>query len=661
MSIKTKIDILIEKINQANYEYHTLDNPTISDFEYDALLKELIDLEEKYPNYKRIDSPSLKIGGEVLDNFEKVTHNIPMMSLSNVFNFDELYKFDERIKKEVENYTYITELKIDGLAVSLKYENGIFIQAATRGDGIIGEDVTENVKTIKSLPLKLTENINIEVRGEIFMPYKSFTLLNKQRNENNEQLFQNPRNAAAGTIRQLDSKIVSSRNLDIFIYTIVNQENYTNTQEEALKYLAKLGFKVNKNYKKVLNVQNLIETINEYDDIRKTLQYDTDGVVIKVNEFNLYDEIGYTAKFPKWATAYKFQAEQKETKVLDIIYQVGRTGVITPVAVLEPTFISGSTVSRATLHNEDYILDKDIRINDYVYIHKAGEIIPEVISVNLNKRKDQAKFEMTTKCPVCHHEIKRFENEADYYCINTNCPGKIQFGLIHYASKNAMDINSLGEKNVEILHKLGYIKKITDIYYLKDKYDELIKLEGFGKKSIDNLLEGIEKSKEKPFSKLLFGLGIKHVGQKVSTILVNHFGNIDNLKNATEEEFLNIYEIGPMIAKSVISYFQDEENIKLIEELKKLNLKLDEEKQKVKESYFTNKTVVVTGKLEKYGREEIKELLVSLGANVTNSVSKKTDILIFGTDAGSKYDKALELNIMLIDEQKLGEILDGLY
>lgn len=661
MNIKAKIDLLIDKINKANYEYHTLDNPTISDYEYDMLLKELIELEEQYPEYKRIDSPSLKIGGKVLDSFNKVTHATPMMSLANVFDFGELIKFDERIKKEVDNYTYLTELKIDGLAVSLKYENGIFVQAATRGDGIVGEDVTENVKTIKSLPLKLNHDINIEVRGEIFMPYKSFLQLNEQRKENNEQLFANPRNAAAGTIRQLDSKIVASRNLDMFVYTIVEQDKYASTQEDALLYLKELGFKVNLNYERIKDIETLILKIKEYDELRNKLQYDTDGVVVKVNEFNLHDEIGYTARSPKWAAAYKFQAEQKETKLLDIIYQVGRTGVITPVAVLEPVFISGSTVSRATLHNEDYILDKDIRINDFVFIHKAGEIIPEVISVNLDKRDKQIKFEMTDKCPVCGHEIKRFENEADYYCINSNCPGKIQFGLIHFASKNAMDINSLGEKNVELLHKLGYLNKITDIYYLKNKYEELIKIEGFGKKSIDNLLEGIEQSKEKPFSRLLFGLGIKHVGQKVSMILTNHFGSIDNLKNATEEEMLNIYEIGPMIAKSVISYFKDEENIKLIEELKELNLQLEEDKKTIKDSYFTNKTVVITGRLEKYGREEIKELLMSLGANVTNSVSKKTDILVYGSDAGSKYNKALELNVMLVDETKLGELLDGLY
>ncbi|MBN2300007.1 MAG: NAD-dependent DNA ligase LigA, partial [Acholeplasmataceae bacterium] len=463
MDEKQRIVELTRILNQANYDYHTLDQPTISDQLYDQYLKELIALEELNPEFKQKDSPTEKIGGIVLSGFDKVDHKVPMMSLSNVFNEDELIQFDERIRKAVSDFSYVTEMKIDGLAVSLTYEKGLFVRAATRGNGVTGEDVTHNVQTIKSLPLKLNEPIDIEVRGEIYMPHSSFKKLNEMRLSNNEPLFANPRNAAAGTIRQLDTKVVASRNLDMFVYTIVHAEDYVKTQNDALSYLSKLGFKVNQNYQNVFGVKTLIEQINNYDQLRKISKYDTDGVVIKVNEFNLYEQIGYTSKFPKWATAYKFQAEQVETILKDITFQIGRTGVVTPVAELEPVLISGSTVARATLHNEDYIKAKDIRVGDTVLVHKAGEIIPEVIEVVLAKRKDEKPFEMIETCPVCGHPLIRKDGEADHYCSNPICPGKNINSLIHFSSRVAMDIDTLGDKVVETLHDLGYLNRIPDI------------------------------------------------------------------------------------------------------------------------------------------------------------------------------------------------------
>jgi len=661
VDIKKQILELIKQINQANYEYHTLDQPKISDQSYDRLLKELIELEELHPEYRYEDSPTQKIGGVILSSFTKVKHQIPMMSLSNVFDENELRSFDERIKKVVSSFSYITELKIDGLAVSLLYENGVFVRAATRGNGSIGEDVTHNVKTIKSLPLKLNDSIDIEVRGEIFMPHKSFKMLNEERLNEGEALFANPRNAAAGTIRQLDSKVVSKRNLDLFIYTIVNQMDYAATQEEALQYLSHLGFKVNPNYQKVFGIESLIETIHQYDIIRKRLPYDTDGVVIKVNEFSLYEDIGYTAKFPKWATAYKFQAERVETILKDITFQVGRTGVITPVAELEPVLISGSMVARATLHNEDYIKHKDIRIQDTVLVHKAGEIIPEVIEVVLDKRTNQKSFTMIKKCPICQGEVVRKEGEADHYCINPECPGKSMYGLIHFSSRQAMDIDTLGEKIVETLHDLGYLNKISDIYHLKEYKDALKDLPGFGDKKIYTLLKAIEESKKQSFDRLVFGLGIKHVGSKVAKTLTKYYASMDALKSAKLEDLQSIPEIGPMIAQSVVNYFQNEINLAQIEELQSLGLNMAIEITETIESPFTDKTIVLTGKLGLYSRDEATEMLEKFGAKVTSSVSSKTDLVIYGEEAGSKLAKAKELNVEIMDEKTFKEIMDGLH
>lgn len=661
MDIKKRIQELIQILNRANYEYHTLDQPTLTDQAYDALLKELVELEEKYPEYQRIDSPSQKIGGVVLDGFKKVTHSIPMMSLSNVFNIEELIAFDARIKKSVQTYSYVTELKIDGLAISLTYEKGLFVRAATRGNGTIGEDVTHNVKTIKSLPLRLSEDIDIEVRGEVFMPHKSFKALNEARLNAGEALFANPRNAAAGTIRQLDSNIVSKRNLDLFIYAIVNQDAFAKTQEETLKRLSDLGFKVNPNYKKVFGTQSLVETIDQYDKIRKRLPYDTDGIVIKVNEYDLYEEIGYTSKFPKWATAYKFQAERVLTTLKDITFQVGRTGVITPVAELEPVLISGSMVARATLHNEDYIKAKDIRIGDFVFVHKAGEIIPEVIEVNVDLRTDQKPFEMIENCPICGFKVSRKSGEADHYCTNPECPGKSMYGLIHFASRAAMDIDTLGEKVVETLHDLGYLNRISDIYRLKEYRDAMKDLPGFGERKVYTLLKAIEESKNQTFDRLLFGLGIKHVGSKVAKTLTKHYHTIDLLMAAKEEDLKKIPEIGPMIARSIIDYFSDQKNIDLIEELRTFGLTFSAEYREVIDSPFAEKTVVLTGKLSFFTRDEATELLEKYGAKVSGSVSKNTDFVIYGEDAGSKLQKANELGVQTLDEKAFKEIIDGIH
>jgi len=659
MDIKQRIIELTDLINQANYDYHTLDQPTMTDFEYDKYLKELVELEDKYPNYKQDNSPTDKVGGVVLDSFKKITHKVPMMSLSNVFNEEELRAFDERIKKVTDDFSYISELKIDGLAVSIVYEKGMFIRAATRGNGQIGEDISENVKTIKSLPLKLKKEIDIEVRGEIFMPHKSFNKLNEDRLEQNLPLFANPRNAAAGTIRQLDSKVAASRNLDIFLYQIVSAEQYVNTQAEALEFLKSLGLKINPYFKLSKDVDELIKQISIYDQQRKTLNYETDGVVIKVNSFNLHETIGYTAKYPKWATAYKFQAESAITLLKDITFQIGRTGVVTPVAELEPVVISGSTVSRATLHNEDYILTKDIRINDMVRVHKAGEIIPEVIEVDLTQRKTQDPFKMIKTCPVCDAPLERKDGEADHYCTNDQCPGKHINRLIHFSSRVAMDIDTLGEKVVETLHDLGFLNTISDIYTLKQYEKELKGLPGFADKKVEKLLQAIEDSKKQSLDKLIFGLGIKHVGSKVAKVLVNKFGSMDALIDATYDDLVTINEIGEMIAKSLISYFEKPENIHLIEQLKQHGLQMTYEQDVIVEHEFNQKTIVLTGKLENYTRDEAQAIIEKLGGKVSTSVSKKTDYVLAGSDAGSKLQKANELGVTVLSEEDFKVKING--
>ncbi len=656
MDIKSKIEHLRHQIEEANIAYHTLDQPVISDYTYDVMLKELIQLETDYPEYADPTSPTQKIGGYTLDKFEKVTHTVPMMSLSNIFNQEELNKFIERIET-MTTTRYVAELKIDGLAVSLTYVDGIFTKAATRGNGLIGEDISHNVKTIKSLPLKLKEPLTIEVRGEIFMPHKSFEKLNELRAKNEEPLFANPRNAAAGTMRQLDSQIVADRALDMFVYAIVEPLQYTKTHMEALELLKKLGFKVNPHATMIENPLQAWNVIQHFDELRKTLPYDTDGAVIKVNDYSLYDLIGYTAKSPKWATAYKFQAEIVETQIKSITFQVGRTGVITPVAEFEPVIVSGTTVSRATLHNEDYIQLKDIRIGDTVRIHKAGEIIPEVIDVVLSERKDQQPFNMIESCPVCGAALVRLEGEADHFCTNDQCEAKQIGQLIHFSSRVAMDIDSLGEKVVETLYEKGYIKTITDIYQLHEHQEALKQLPGFGDKKVDKLLDAIEQSKHQPFHKVLFGLGIKHIGAKVAKILVNYFKTIDAMIEAHIEEIQNIHEIGPEIANSIFQYLKQDKHIAEIQALKEYGLCFEVEATTIKEHAFNGKTFVLTGKLESFSRDQASEIIESLGGKVTSSVSKQTDYVLAGSDAGSKLKKAETLGVKILDEKTFKDMI----
>lgn len=660
LEIQKRMKELEKLIDKANYEYHTLDKPVISDYDYDIALKELISLEESYPEFKSETSPTQKIGGVILDKFDKVTHEFPMMSLSNAFNFDELKDFDNRVLKEVSSYSYDCELKIDGLAVSLIYKNGILATAATRGDGVVGEDVTFNVKTIKSVPLKLNKDLDLIVRGEVFMPEKSFVSLNEDRKLNDLPLFSNPRNAAAGTIRQLDSSIAASRDLDLFVYTLVNPLDYgLKTQKDVLEFLKHLGFKINPHTEVKLTIDEVIEQINHFDELRKSLPYQTDGVVIKINELDLHNEIGYTSRHPKWATAYKFAPEEAVTKLKDITFQVGRTGMITPVAELEPVFISGSTVARATLHNEDFIKNLDIRIGDELIIRKAGEIIPEVVKVIIHSARNEP-FEMINKCPSCNSELFRDVDNADWYCLNPYCPAQKVNKLIHFASRDAMNIDTLGEQVVKQLYENNYLDDIPSIYNLKNFKEEIVKLDRMGERKVENLLNAIEDSKNRTFDRLIFGLGIRHVGKKVSRTLVENFSSIDLLKEATIEELLNIYEIGDAIATSVTQFFSSTHSNELIEQFKTIGLNTTYEKQEVltENTMFFNKTVVLTGKLPTLTRNEAKDLIESLGGKITSSVSKNTDYVLAGDDAGSKLKRALELNIEVIDEATLMEMIN---
>lgn len=641
-------------LNQASYDYYVLDNPTMEDYEYDCLMAELIEIENQYPELKTADSPTNKIGGEVLSKFEKVTHTSKMMSLSDAFSYDDLRAFDTRVKKEAPTATYCCELKIDGLSVSLKYEKGVLVLGATRGNGSVGENITSNVKTIKSIPLKLKKEEDVEVRGEIFMPKKSFHALNEERQLNGEELFANCRNAAAGSVRQLDSKIAAKRNLDAYLYYLLDDDS--KTQSESLKNLSSYGFKVNQLYKHCTNIDEVIEYIEQMGKERPELAYDIDGVVIKVNEKDLYPIIGETVKYPKWAIAYKFPPEEVSTKLLSITYQVGRSGVITPVANFEPVFVQGSLISKATLHNEDYIISKDIHINDTVIIRKAGDVIPEVVKPIVEARDSSVvNFEMIKNCPCCGSVLVRNEGEADYYCLNPNCDEKLINKIVHFASKPAYDIDTLGEKVVLQLYESGYLRKISDIFKLKNYYTELICLPGLGEKSIDHLLEAIENSKKKNLNHLLFGLGIRHCGAKISTIICKNFKNMDRIMNVSYDELSIINDIGDAIAYELINYFNTQENLDLIEDLKGLGLNMEYEMGEIKENYFTNKKCVLTGTLESMGRTDAKKLLESFGGSLSDSVSKKTDILILGANPGSKYDKAKKLGIYIMEEAEFLE------
>ena len=658
--MKERMDELIEIINEADYNYHTLDNPTITDQEYDKYLRELIEIEENHPTWVREDSPTQHAGGKIIEGFEKVTHKIPMMSLSDVFSESEVIAFDERIQKEGFHPEYVCELKIDGLSVSLLYEKGKLVRAATRGDGTIGEDITHNAKTIKVIPLKLKEEVDIEVRGEIFMNKKTLEKLNEERKKNGQPLLQNCRNAAAGSIRQLDSKIAAQRKLDNFIYHLPNPLDYgIHTHSEALEYMKKLGFKINPNNRVVKNINEVLEFIEEKGKERDSLAYDIDGIVIKVNNIDDQQRLGSTAKYPKWATAYKFPAKEVLTKLTDIIFTVGRTGQITPNAVLEPVIVVGSTISRATLHNEDYVKEKDLKIGDIVSIRKAGDVIPEVVEVKKERRTGKEKdFVMITNCPMCNTPLVKKEGQVDYYCPNKKCPARNIESLIHFVSRDAMNIDGLGDRIMEDFYNFHFIATIPDIYALKEHEKDLTRLEGYGEKSVTNLLNAIEESKNNSLEKLIFGLGIPHVGAKTAKLLAQKYKTLQNLMEQTEEELTKVPDIGGIIAKSVVDYFNDPHHKAIVEELMDLGINTTYLGQEIVENEeFSGKSFVLTGSLTIFTREEAKEKIESLGGKTVDSVSKKTSVVIVGEKPGSKYDKALKLGIPIWTEEEFKDKL----
>ena len=644
-----RMNELIELINKANYEYYALDRPTITDQEYDRYMQELIKIEEKHPDWIRDDSPTRRVGGEVIEEFKKIVHEKPMLSLSNVFNEEEIRLFDNRIKKEVIP-NYVCELKIDGLSVSLLYKNGKLVRGATRGDGIAGEDITHNVKTIKTIPLVLPKPIDIEVRGEIYMSKKSFNKLNEIRKANGEELLANPRNAAAGSVRQLDSKIAASRNLACFIYHLPNPEEFgIKTHYESLQFMKDLGFDINPNIELLKDIDEVLKYIAKWTEKRNGLPYEIDGIVIKTNDFSQQAKLGFTSKYPKWATAYKFPALEVLTKLKDIKFTVGRTGQVTPNAVLEPVRLMGSVISRATLHNEDYVLTKHIKIGDIVAIRKAGDVIPEVVSVKKDRRTgDEQDFKMITECPICGSKLVK--KDTSYYCVNDDCDKKKIENLIHFVSRDAMYIDGFGDRIIEDFYNMGYLNNIIDFYELYKYKEELMELEGFGSKSINNLLDSIENSKQNSLERLLFGLGIRYVGNKTAKILAKYYGNIDNLMQASYEELLDIKDIGEVIARSVVDYFTN--NKQLIFSLKEHGINMSYLGKITVNDNFNKKTFVLTGTLSNITRNEAKEKIEELGGNVSGSVSKKTDVVIVGENPGSKYDDALKLGITIWNEEE---------
>ena len=653
-NVKDRVLELTKILNEANYNYYVKDDPTITDQEFDKYLRELEDLENKYPEYSYDDSPTKRVGGEVIDSFNKVNHVIPMMSLSDVFSESEVVGFDEKIRKEGFNPKYVCELKIDGLSVSLLYRDGKLVRAATRGDGVVGEDITHNVKTIKSVPLTLNEKIDIEVRGEIYMSKKSLEKVNAERLRNGEKPLQNARNGAAGSIRQLDSSVAAKRGLDVWIYHLPNPLDYgIHTHFEALQFMEKLGFKVNPNNRLVNGIEEVLSFIDEMGEKRESLPYDIDGVVIKVNNIDMQGAIGYTAKYPKWATAYKFPALEVLTRLNDIIFTVGRTGQITPNAVLDPVIVQGSTISRATLHNENYVKEKDLKIGDIVSIRKAGDVIPEVVEVKKDRRTGHEKeFSMITNCPICDSVLQKKEGQVDYFCLNEECPTRKIESLIHFASRDAMNIDGLGDKIMEDFFNFGFIKSIPDIYLLQSHREDLQRLEGYGEKSITKLLESIENSKHNSLEKLLFGFGIPQVGSKTAKVLASYFHNIDNLINAEFEDLNIINDIGNIIAKSIVDFFSDSYNLEVINRLKSFGVNMEYlGKKVVLDESFAGKTFVLTGTLNEFKREEAKEIIESRGGKTSGSVSKKTDVVLAGTDPGSKYDKAVELGVTIWSEE----------
>lgn len=661
MNEENRILFLRKELEKYSIEYYVYDNPSVSDQEYDRLMQELMTLEEKHPEMYDANSPSQRIIGQVLEGFEKVRHDSQMLSLGNVFNYEEIEEFVTRIQGSVKDAEFVVECKYDGLAMSLIYDNGSFVRAVTRGDGLVGEDVSANIKTIQSIPMHIPERRHVEVRGEVYMPKKSFEELNERQKKNNQALFANPRNAAAGSIRQLDSGVCASRKLDAYWYYFQNAQDFgILTQQEALDRMRSLNFKVNPLYKVCKNTKEIWEFIQSIQEKRNDLPYEIDGMVIKLNSLSDQRTLGSTAKVPRYATAYKFPAERVQTRLLDIVITVGRTGKITPNAVLEPVRIAGTTVSAAQLHNEDMILSKDLRINDIVVVQKAGEIIPEVVS-SVKERRDgsQVPYVYPTHCPVCGSRLVRLEGEAAHYCINQDCPARVVESMIHFASRDAMDIDTLGDKKIEQLHEFGFLNSIEDIYFLHEHREELLEKRGYQKKSVDKMLETIETSKKQPLALLLYGLGIRQVGKKAAAILANYFGSMDALMKADVDTLVSINDIGPITAQSIVEFFKDESNQKLIQTLKEQGLNMIQEKQEIKASRFTNKTVVLTGTLEHYTRNEAKEILENLGANVSGSVSKKTDYVIYGTAAGSKLAKAQNLGVATMSEEEFVEEVEN--
>ena len=659
--VRERIQYLRKILEQYNLEYYRDNNPTVPDSEYDRLMNELKALEESHPELDDPNSVTHRVGGAISEGFTKIVHERNMLSLGNVYNYEEIKQFDQRIVNEVGPVEYVVEMKIDGLAMRMLFQGGRFIQAVTRGDGVVGEDVSMNVRTIRSIPMNVDFEGELDIRGEVYMPRDQFRRLNAVREANGEEPFANPRNAAAGSIRQLDSSIAASRGLEAFWYHLPNAQSYVSTHEEALELLEGLGFRVNPQRRLCRNADEIWQFIQEIAAQRDSLPYDIDGMVIKVNDLAKQQILGFTAKYPKWATAYKFPAEEVVTEVKDIFCTVGRTGRVTPNARFRPVEIAQTMVEFATLHNCDYIINKDIRVSDSVVVHKAGDIIPEVVRVIPERRKaDSVPYVFPDTCPVCGMPLHRFEGEADYYCLNSECPARVVESIAHYASRDAMNIEGLGEKKVEMLHQAGLLNRIEDIYNLKYYPEEVMSLEKMGRKSFDNLVEAIEASKENGLDKVLFGLGIKHIGAKAARVLAENFPNIDQLMEADMEQIRAIPDFGDVMADSVVQFFADQQNIEFINALKKAGVSLLYKARANFASIFSGKTVVLTGGLDSMTRSQAEETLTQLQAKVTGSVSRSTDIVIFGHDAGSKYDKALKLGIQLMDEDSFTSELERL-
>ena len=653
-----RIEYLRKVLKEYAYEYYTLDKPTVSDYEYDMLFRELEDLEKKHPELNDPNSPTQRVGFEILSEFKKIDHSKPMLSLGDVFSYDELREWSKKITDVYGTVEYCAEYKIDGLAMSLIYEDGLFKQAVTRGDGVTGEDVTSNVRTIQSIPMSIPYKQHYDIRGEVYMPKSSFNRVNRERRQNGEEEFANPRNAAAGSIRQLDSRICASRGLDGFWYHVPDDVN-SDTHYGSLQYAKKLGFIVNDTTTLFNNIEDVISFIEETGKIRNDLPYEIDGMVIKVNSYDLQKKIGFTSRIPKWAIAYKFPAEEVKTIVEDIFITVGRTGKCTPNAKLTPKKIAGTTVGFATLHNEDNIKDKDIRIGDTVVVRKAGDIIPEVVrSIKESRDGSQVPFVFPDICPVCGGKLYRFEDEAAHYCVNTECKARLVYSISHFTERNAMNIDGLGEKRVETFLEAGLISSFEDIYKLHNRKDEILELDKFGQKSYDNLIEAIENSKSNSLERLIYGLGIRQVGEKAGKILAAHFGSMENFMNASVEELSEIRDIGPTTAEYIRDFFNEGSNKEMINQLRILGVNMDYIDNSVSnESVFTGKTVVLTGTLQRFTRNEATALLENLGANVAGSVSKKTDYVIYGAEAGSKLDKANQLGVATLSEDEFEALL----